>query len=161
MIEFSGEYSDESKNYIVKKMAINLFLSIFIASVIFTVIILFIAIKYDFWIITVFLLALLICNIFALIVPYMKGERIKILTYNLPKIIKINRDGTIETVWENRIMIKSFDNVKKIIDLGDKYYVTFSFPKGSDVLCQKNLIIKGSIEEFEKIFEGKIERKYI
>ena len=161
MIEFSGEYSDESKNYIVTKTAKQLFLSFLITSVIFAVIILFIAIKYDFWIITLFLLALLISNISVLIIPYMKGERVKTITYGLPKSIKINNDGIIEIFWINRNMIKSINDVKKILDLGENYYIIFNFPKGSDILCQKDLIVKGSIEEFEKIFEGKIERKNI
>ncbi len=60
-----------------------------------------------------------------------------------------------ETTWRRRKM----SELKKVLDCGDVYYIFF---KDSDMatalICQKNLIINGSIEEFEQIFAGRIIR---
>ena len=51
------------------------------------------------------------------------------------------------------------DKVKTILDYGDWYYIIFKFGDMSNSwICQKDLIVKGTNEEFEKIFEGKIKR---
>lgn len=47
---------------------------------------------------------------------------------------------------------------RKVIDYGDCYYLVFSLvgdPSGSWV-CEKDLLVQGTIEEFERIFAGKI-----
>lgn len=56
---------------------------------------------------------------------------------------------------------KSLSKVKKVLDCGDWYYIIFKFGDITNSwTCQKDLIIEGTIEEFEKLFEGKIVRKY-
>ena len=52
------------------------------------------------------------------------------------------------------VMIESIHNV---YDFGEYYHL---WEAGDMFLCQKNLLTKGSLEEIEKIFEGKITRKY-
>lgn len=50
--------------------------------------------------------------------------------------------------------------VKKIYDNGSYYYICFNrWDISKGIVCQRNLIIEGTIEEFEKLFEGKIVRK--
>jgi hypothetical protein len=48
---------------------------------------------------------------------------------------------------------RKIDDIKKIIDYGDFYYVKYYFPFDRFTLCQKDLITKGTIEEFEQMFE--------
>ena len=56
---------------------------------------------------------------------------------------------------------RSLDDVKKIIDMGEFYDIIFYFPnQWSNCICQKDLIVAGTLEEFEKLFEDKIVRKY-
>lgn len=56
---------------------------------------------------------------------------------------------------------RSIDDVKKVIDMGEFYDILFYFPsQWSNCICQKDLIVEGTIEEFEKLFEDKIVRKY-
>jgi len=47
--------------------------------------------------------------------------------------------------------------VEKVVDAGDYWYFVFEggkMPVG--YICQKNLLTEGTLEDFEKIFEGKI-----
>lgn len=56
---------------------------------------------------------------------------------------------------------RTLDDIKEILDYGDFYDIIFYFPnKVLNCICQKDLIIEGTIEEFEKLFEDKIVRKY-
>ena len=57
------------------------------------------------------------------------------------------------------MMLKPISKVKKVIDMGEWYYIIFKFGDISNSwICQKDLITQGTIEDFEKIFEGKIKR---
>ena len=60
-----------------------------------------------------------------------------------------------------QVQRKPLSKVKKVVDAGDWYYVVF---KGGSInsafVCQKNLLTKGTLDEFEKLFEGKLVRKY-
>lgn len=48
------------------------------------------------------------------------------------------------------------NDINEIHDMGMFYYL----PETTDiVLCQKSLLVEGTIEEFEKLFEGKIIKK--
>lgn len=49
-----------------------------------------------------------------------------------------------------------FDSIESVYDYGEYYH----FWQGDMFLCQKSLIVQGTIEEFEKLFEEKIIRKY-
>ena len=52
-------------------------------------------------------------------------------------------------------------DVKLVRDYGDFYDIVFPFGKMSEYfVCQKNLLSKGTLEEFEALFEGKLERAY-
>ena len=56
---------------------------------------------------------------------------------------------------------RSIDDVKKVIDMGEFYDIIFYFPnQWANCICQKDLLVEGTIEEFEKLFEGLIVRKY-
>ncbi len=58
---------------------------------------------------------------------------------------------------------KGFDKiskVKKVIDYDTYYFVCFRIIDGkAGIVCQKNLLTEGTIEEFEELFKGKIIRK--
>ena len=76
------------------------------------------------------------------------------------KTFKITIDIDEQTVIYNAInrdeQFFVFDDIKSIYDYGEYYHIW----QGDLFLCQKNLLTEGSIEEFEKIFEDKIIRKY-
>jgi hypothetical protein len=43
--------------------------------------------------------------------------------------------------------------------MGDYYYLDIPSQSGRGMVCQKSLMTIGTEETFEKLFEGKIERK--
>lgn len=48
-------------------------------------------------------------------------------------------------------------DIKKVYDYGDYYYVVANMLNHSSIfVCQKSLLTKGTIEDFEALFEGKI-----
>lgn len=53
---------------------------------------------------------------------------------------------------------KPIKKIKKVLDYEDCYYVIYGDMNNS-IVCQKDLLTEGSIEEFETLFQGKIIRK--
>lgn len=53
---------------------------------------------------------------------------------------------------------KPIKKIKKVLDDKDCYYVIYGDMNNS-IVCQKDLLTEGSIEEFEALFQGKIIRK--
>ena len=78
----------------------------------------------------------------------------------IPFRIEIIPNKTVKSYCMKKIHIHSIHQVRKVIDYGDFYSIRINqqFEHGP-FLCQKDLLTKGSIEEFEKTFEGKIIRK--
>lgn len=55
---------------------------------------------------------------------------------------------------------RSVELVRKVYDYGEFYFISFRFGKISCYfICQKSLLTQGTIEDFEKLFDGKIVRK--
>ena len=46
-----------------------------------------------------------------------------------------------------------------MLDMGAYYYLDIPFQSGRGMVCQKSLMSIGTEESFEKLFDGKIERK--
>ena len=159
MIEFSGIISEkcniDRRNRIYKKIILPIMLC-FIGFVVYTLILGVLHNK-DFM---YALISTILIGIIAapLALPLSKKR--------LEKLKKLNFDTKI-TIEEGKICfhnlicdrIKPISKVKKVLDMGEWYYVIFKFGDISNSwICQKNLLIKGSLEEFEKLFEGKLVR---
>lgn len=52
----------------------------------------------------------------------------------------------------------SINEVKKVIDYGECYFIIYT-DVAQAIVCQKDLIKEGTLEEFEALFEGKIKRR--
>lgn len=163
MIEFCGTVSEKCNNdrkSRINKMMLLLFMLGFICAVVFTVIL---GVLHDKEFIT-----LLICTIgigivivlLALPLPKKRLEQLKKLNFEARIVIE---NGIINYYCcdiNEYNLSKPIAKVKKVIDAGDWYYLIFKFGDISNSwVCQKDLIKQGTIEEFEKIFEGKIKRK--
>ena len=59
----------------------------------------------------------------------------------------------------NQEFYKYTNDVSKIIEYENMYIIVFSGLMGLGIIAQKDLLVEGTLEEFEKLFEGKIIRK--
>ena len=97
------------------------------------------------------------CALFLIIpllvrIPKSKREKISIT----PKKICLE-DEYIICIADKYEECRSISDVKSVLDHGDFYELIFQFGKSSEkFICQKNLLIKGSLEEFELLFEDKL-----
>ncbi len=78
---------------------------------------------------------------------------------NTPHRIAID-DGYIICIADAFEEGREVSDVKRVRDFGAFYELVFSFNRASyKFICQKDLLTQGSLEEFEKLFEGKLERQ--
>lgn len=64
----------------------------------------------------------------------------------------------VETPLWRKPLQKPMKKIKKVLDVGDCYYIIYA-DINNCIVCQKDLLIEGSIEQFETLFQGKIVRQ--
>lgn len=71
-------------------------------------------------------------------------------------VISIDKEKiTVESPLFSNPLRKSLDKINKVIDDGDCFYLIYS-DMNNCIICQKNLITQGSLDEFENIFKDKM-----
>lgn len=158
MIDFSGEFSKLGKNLLFKIWARSLRLSFSIPCSVMGMAVLILAAALKVWELLIFSGALVFGVILSCLVPYIKSEQ-KNMLVSLPLKVVIDEDGSIEAEWSDYSMVKSTEEVRKILDYGECYLIKFKIPYGRAVFLQKDLIKGGTIEDFEKLFQEKIIKK--
>lgn len=154
MIEFRGDLCGNAKEFFINK---------FIEKLQFIYLVAFICIapfwfrfSYEIGVLRLFwVYPLCIAVLFIIVrIAYKKWNKdilIKRVYVEGSHIFSVSSNGT------HKFKIKS---VKKVIDYGEFYFIAFSkFLAVEDIVCQKNLLTKGTLEEFEALFEDKIIRK--
>lgn len=155
MIEFSGETSEEVKHYLLKKLSVSSFIIALSISIPFIMGAIIAAVMWH-WVIAVTIIWFVFFIALATASPYI--NRSKTLNTAIPKTVSISEEF-IESKNEKFHHGRYMTDVKKILDMENWYHIYFYFPhKNVCFICQKNLITKGTIKDFEKIFEGKIIR---
>ena len=152
MIVFEGKLSEQSKKAINKNLTLLKFVSMIITSVIVAIPITFLVIKDDLiWVVGyAFIPVLLIGG--SLPVPK-KNEHLFCPTRIL---IDSSRNELFVILNYNKIT-RHFDDVVSVKDFGEYYKIKFKFPhKSIYFLCQKDLIVQGTLEEFETLFQDKL-----
>ncbi len=151
MIKFAGCVSDEVQRHIKKKeykrtAIVAAILYILFSGIVITVSLLTDLIGLSFLILTtVFLIMMLLPQ---------KG-----IVKWLPKEIFIDGETIVFTSAEQQVN-REFVHVKHLSDCGNWYEFEFYFPhKNIYFVCQKNLLVEGTIEEFENLFADKIKRR--
>lgn len=150
MIEFKGELSAKCRNYILHKEVRMGFIVTFTVAIIFLIPIMLLTILWD-WIAMFAVLPFVMLVLFSLVRPSKKSYGVI-----LPNRITIDENAIVSEgnkfYYECPIL-----EVKKVVDMGEWYHIFFNFKyRNMRFVCQKNLLVEGSIEEFEKIFAGKI-----
>lgn len=155
MIKFKGELSPESKKYLLNRESRVACVCSIIVIIPFTAIVISLAVSVDL-IFLLFIVAFILIIVMARLIKPGKDMYGKIF----PHTIEILPDDDLFTcegddLYEER----KISDVKTITDYGTFYRIRFYFPNLSpSYLCQKDLLVEGTIEEFEKLFEGKIVR---
>ncbi len=149
MIEFRGDVCSDIKAIYLDKAAKKLSLFLVIVFVCFSPVMGFVAYTLSslkmFWV-----YPLVVCIhyigtrfLYKKINKKMKVQRVRIEGEYL--FAKTTND-------DNRINLKF---VKKVIDYGDFYLIVLpKYLPILDVICQKSLLVKGSLEEFETLFQN-------
>lgn len=156
MIEFYGPLSDTNLIEINKRKNKNAAAILFVFLVIIsTVTIVLGVLKFvAFYYFLCMTIGFALISILIFVVPA------KSVVFRLPlKIVITPQYVSYEVIGTEISKKKSITSVKKVVKFGDLYYIIFKFGDyNNSWICQKNLIVKGTIEEFEKMFEGKIIR---
>lgn len=159
MIEFRGEYSKACKEFVRRAMSknnkwANVLLSLFVFGGMAVVsAVCFISIGAP-WMIVFSALILIIGVIVLRFVPT-KVDGI------LPEKIVFQDKNFYYETERGEGELCSYEDVETVNDWGEWYTFTFCPPQTENIsfICQKDLIVQGTIEEFETLFQGKIVRK--
>ena len=159
MIEFYGSLSDNCISISSKIQNIKNGL-VFMMGTLFSIIISIILLIFNISSYTYFLglsALLVVINICLFVVPA------KSIVYKLPRKISITKDFIVLEIDYLGKNIKAKSNklarINKIIDYGECYFITFKNNFTEHIICQKDLIVKGTLEDFENLFKEKIVRK--
>lgn len=164
MIRFEGTISKEGKRYVLKNYYATMALVGLVGIVLGTSLLIVLLVlnangRFLIFGIIAVIVFYALAILFGLCWPLLK------ISQQLPIKVEIEDDYITCFYCGSELYGKSkYSNVghiKKIVDDGGFYYFYFYYPhKIIGCICQKDLIVEGTIEEFEKLFEGKIVRKY-
>ena len=155
MIVFKGEVSDNARFFMKKLEARFLIIITSIVSIIFCIPVLVSCIYID-WICALFFVPLAFAVFSGVIYRFIPTDLKKI---RMPTKVSIMSDIMISSGKDFEYG-RYYDDVKKVVDYGEWYHMVFYFPhKIVYYVCQKDLIIEGTIEEFEALFKDKLVRK--
>lgn len=154
MLEFSGKISNSCLKYILNRAKIFSFIASFIAAVVLIIPFIYLSIFDS----TLYLIMVFILLLFPFLSFFAYGKHTHKLL--VPKKIIID-SNTLETIGEKFHFVRNINDVKIVKDFGDWYHILFYFgSRCENFICQKNLLSQGTISEFEKLFKGKIIKKY-
>lgn len=155
MIEFNGYITGVAEKHF-KNRAIILGQNILLVGVVMILPVIFmLTLATDNW-----LIFILYCSFFLTIpilvrIPKSKKEWLSLT----PKKIFV-KDENIVCVADKYTESRFVEDAKAVRDYGEFYEIVFPFGKVSEkFICQKNLLVNGTLEQFEALFEGKIIRK--
>ena len=156
MIEFKGELSGASLKFLIKRQIEGQAIASLITTGLFSVPIIFASIYLHLLALVVFV-PHIVMVIGSLIPPGKKAR-----SAFVPNRIFIDKtEMTVVHQCDKMERFHMMSSVKKIVDYGEWYHFVFFYSDRDDYfVCQKSLLTKGSLEEFEAMFEGKIIRKF-
>ena len=147
-IEFAGELSDQTRKYILlRDFKQNLLIDLIIMAIFLPLAILLgpSALSY------LILFSLLVVSVFIIIPPSKKTQ-----AETLPTSIVIE-DGIMVVTTPRQRVVKSVSDVEKVLDTGYLYHILFIASEKTQLfVCQKDLLVTGTIEDFEHLFEDMI-----
>lgn len=151
-MEFSGRLTGAAEKHFYKRSRILGQKIIFLSALLIAPSIVSFAIRFKKWSSVAVFVGLFMCIMLLVSIPKSKKERSQIT----PKKIVVE-DEYIVCVAEKYTETRMVTDVKMVKDFGEYYELCFRIGKSSDkFVCQKSLLTKGTIEDFETLFNGKI-----
>lgn len=154
MIEFKGDLTGASQEYALKKTAklTQRFLLLGSVCLLPGSYIISVTVLHNFWI---FILPALF-----FVASILSRITYKIHTQKLPRCICID-SGTVTADFKFNSQTLDTDAVKAVYDYGEFYEIIPKINIGLSpvLICQKDLLTDGTLEEFKKLFDGKITQK--
>ena len=152
MIVFEGQISGKCKEGILRRNARISFIGGLITSILFAIPTVVLALKID----------LIVLLFFLILVPFPFLSAIppkeKYYPIIFPSKITIDTQTRKMTTQSSQFYAESsITEVIKVLDKGEWYHIYFKHKEGR-FICQKDLLINGSLAEFEEIFRDKIIR---
>ena len=156
MIEFDGYLSGEAEKRFLKRSKDMVHSAFLFAMFMLLPVIIYIVFKMKTWLIVYIYVTCATLFLLMLQIPKSKTERLALV----PKRIYVEEDHIVciaNKYTESRLI----EDVTKVLDYGPFYELYFPFGKLSDkFICQKDLLTKGTLEEFESLFGDKLQRWY-
>ena len=160
MIEFKGKISEHIKKSIYQKrlrvmgLIVLCFVAVFGISM-FTVIFLDgeISARENGYIkdVLIMLIGCTLLSLWLIIAPYSKRQREQAWEFR----VKINEENvSVTNVTDNIRIRKEIGKIRKVSDKGEYYLLHYALI--DSFICEKSLLVNGTLEEFESLFEGKI-----
>lgn len=167
LFEFKGTVSKECRRYLLRKLSVRTFLCalvLFLVGLPLTVILIGGALgegDFDaeyFWLMCPVnaVIALLGSGLCAALV-YTKKEQAEVFPERICFLDDEDNTVIIEAPKEQRIEYS--DLFRKIVDMGEFYYIDHFAKTGRGYICEKALMTHGTPEEFDTKFAEKIQRK--
>ena len=160
--EFKGEVSPENRRWLVRRVATRAALSFLAVMLPLMLIVSLIAArewgweKYS-WMVALFVGISLLFSLLAFALSFTKREQKEL--FPTRAVFYADRDHSVLFECPKRRLELYREDIRRVVDMGAYYYLDIPFQSGRGMVCQKSLMTIGTEESFEKLFEGKIERK--
>ena len=160
MIEFKGEYSEKNKLLLIKQSVIVGAITSLIMFVIFGSIVVGASVYTKNWYLLFLLIVIVLIGVTFTCSPFLeKGSSMKNGT---PECIALDTERGvlyIEMPKINRIISHEMCNIGRVVETEDSYYIYIGSKKLFACICQKDLLVNGTLDDFEEAFKGLIVRK--
>ena len=151
MIVFEGQITGECLKEYKKMHKIEVFIaliSLFFSWIIVNALAIYIS-NNEWFAMLVISICIFCASLFLVVILYVRSK-----PWN--KICIDSTNNTISFSRSKKVTCIKLDKISTVDDRGEFY----SIPEiDTAVLCQKSLLVEGTIEEFEKLFDGKIIKK--
>ena len=161
LVEFKGEVSPENRRWLVRRVArqnaLQMLCTLF-PLVLICSLILIRELGWEYvWAIASLLSVGLLTPVLVYFLPFSKREQKTMFPTRV--VFYGDRDDSVLFDIPKRRLEMYREDLKKVVDMGTYWFIDLPSQEGRGIVCQKNLMIKGKVETFENLFEGKISRK--
>ena len=160
--EFKGEVSPENRRWLVRRVATRAALS-FLAVMLPLMLIVSLIMVWEWgweesdWIVALIIAISLLFSLLVFALSFTTREQKEL--FPTRAVFYADRDHTVVFECPKRRLELYREEIRRVLDMGTYYYIDIPSQSGRGMVCQKSLMTIGTEETFEKLFDGKIERK--